>query len=168
MVRSGTPSRYFGTQNAGEAYSDEEGRIRPACRCSSRSFFHESWYFFGAPIKYLGNLPCPRCLIHKSEIHELGTKRDFKRRETKVRVDDDRRRMLVETARGMLYKNGLRPSARGISDLLASRSLTPTRVSSGIPESIFQTNSTFMSSRTPSPNVFRNTALIFTPYLLLI
>jgi hypothetical protein len=81
-------------------------------------------------IKYLGNLPCPRCLVHKSEIHELGTKRDFKRRETKIRVDDDRRRMLVETAREMLYEKGVRPSAKAISNLLASRSLTPTRVSS--------------------------------------
>ena len=86
-------------------------------------------------IKYLGNLPCPRCLVQKSEIHELGTRRDFKRRETKVRMDDDRRRMLVETARGMLYEKGLRPTSKGILDLLASRSLTPTRVSSSIPES---------------------------------
>jgi hypothetical protein len=81
-------------------------------------------------IKYLGNLPCPRCLVHKSEIHEIGMKRDFKRRETKIRVDDDRRRMLVETARGMLYEKGIRPNAKSILNLLASRSLTPTRVSS--------------------------------------
>ena len=80
-------------------------------------------------IKYLGNLPCPCCLVHKSEVRELGTKRDFKRRVTKMRVDDHRRRMLVETAREMVYVNGIRPGAKAISELLASRSLTPTRVS---------------------------------------
>lgn len=42
--------------------------------------------------------------------------------------------MLVETAREMLYENGLRPSTKGILSLLASRSLTPTRVSSNISE----------------------------------
>jgi hypothetical protein len=56
-------------------------------------------------------------------------KRDFKRRKIKIRVDDDRRRMLVETAREMLYLKGIRPSAKAISDLLASGSLIPTRVS---------------------------------------
>ena len=81
-------------------------------------------------IKYLGNFPCPRCLVHKSEIQDLGTKRDLTRRETKKRLDDDRRRMLVETARDMLYVDGIRPGAKAISNLLASRALIPTKVSS--------------------------------------
>jgi hypothetical protein len=34
-------------------------------------------------------------------------KRDNKRREMKVWVDDDRRRMLVETAREMIYEHGV-------------------------------------------------------------
>ena len=119
-------------------------------------------------IKYLGNLPCPRCLVHKSEIHKLGTKRDFKRRETKIRVDDDRRRMLVETARGMLYENGLRPNAKGVSELLASRSLTPTRVSCSIHKTLLPTFFTFILFRTPSPIVFQNTASTFTQCSLLI
>jgi len=37
--------------------------------------------------------------------------------------------MLVETAREMLYEKGIRPGAKAISNLLASRSLTPTQVS---------------------------------------
>lgn len=67
--------------------------------------------------------------MNKSEIQELGTKRDINRRETKKRVDDDRRRMLVETARDMIYVDGVRPGAKAISNLLESRVLTPTRVS---------------------------------------
>ena len=67
--------------------------------------------------------------MHKSEIQDLGSKRDINRRETKKRVDDDRRRMLVETARDMIYVDGVRPEADAISNFLASRSVTPTRVS---------------------------------------
>jgi len=74
-------------------------------------------------------MPCPRCLINKCEIQDLGTRRDLKRRETKKRVDDSRRRMLVETAREMIYTKGVRPGAKSISNLLQSRSLVPTRVS---------------------------------------
>ena len=70
--------------------------------------------------------------MHKSEIQDLGTKRDINRRETKKRVDDDRRRMLVETARDMIYVDGVRPGADAISNLLASRVVTPTRVSTGV------------------------------------
>jgi hypothetical protein len=38
--------------------------------------------------------------------------------------------MLVDTARDMIYVDGVRPGADAISNLLASRGLTPTRVSS--------------------------------------
>ena len=56
-------------------------------------------------------------------------KRDLKRRETKIRVDDDRRHMLVETAREMIYEHGVRPGADNILELLGSKALTPSRVS---------------------------------------
>ena len=65
--------------------------------------------------------------MHKSEIEDLGTKQDLNRRETKRRVDDDRWCMLVETARDMIHKDGVRPGAKAISQLLESRSLNPTR-----------------------------------------
>lgn len=56
-------------------------------------------------------------------------KRDSKQWETKIRVDDDRRRMLVETAREMIYEHGVRPGADSVLELLGSKALTPTRVS---------------------------------------
>jgi hypothetical protein len=56
-------------------------------------------------------------------------KRDSRRRETKIRVDDDRRRMLVESAREMIYQHGVRPGADNVVSLLNSKALTPTRVS---------------------------------------
>lgn len=42
-----------------------------------------------AGIKYLGDFPCPRCLVPKSQIPDLGTKNDQKRRERHVRVDNE-------------------------------------------------------------------------------
>lgn len=38
--------------------------------------------------------------------------------------------MLVETAREMIYQDGVRPGAKAVSRLLDSRALNPTRVSS--------------------------------------
>jgi len=82
-------------------------------------------------------MPCPRCLINKCEIKDLGMKRDMKRRETKKRVDDDRRQMLIETAREMIYTKGVRPGSTAISNLLGSRSSIPTCVSNYGFSSIF-------------------------------
>ena len=80
-------------------------------------------------IKYLGNMPCPQCLINKCDIKDLGTKPDMKRCETRKQVDDDRWRMLVETAREMVYTKGVQPGAKSISNLVQSHSLVPTHVS---------------------------------------
>ena len=94
-------------------------------------------------VRFLGNWPCPRCLVHKSEIQDLGTKRDINRRETKKRIDDDRRRMLVETARDMIYVDGVRPGADAISNLLASRAVVPTQVSISVRIQIPATRASF-------------------------
>jgi hypothetical protein len=54
---------------------------------------------------------------------------DLKRRETKIRVDDDRQRMLVETAQEMIYEHSVRPGADNILELLGSKALMPSWVS---------------------------------------
>ena len=64
--------------------------------------------------------------MHKSEIQDLGTKRDINQQETKRRVDDDRWCMLVETARDMIYVDGVQPESDAISKLLASQVVMPT------------------------------------------
>ena len=68
----------------------------------------------------------------KSEIQDLGTKRDINWWETKRRVDDDWRHMLVETAWDMIYIDGVWPGAKAISNLLASQAVTPTQVSTSV------------------------------------
>ena len=48
----------------------------------------------------------------------------------KIRVDDDRQRMLVETAQEMIYEHGVQPGADNVLELLGSKALTPMWVSS--------------------------------------
>lgn len=82
-----------------------------------------------ACIKYLGEFPCPRCLIPKCRVPDLGTKNDKKRRETLARVDNEDQRNTVELARERIYKDGASINSKSIKDLLGPQSLTPTRVS---------------------------------------
>ena len=42
-----------------------------------------------ACIKYLGNYPCPHCLISKADISKLGTKQDHKLHDLKEHMDDE-------------------------------------------------------------------------------
>ena len=79
-------------------------------------------------IKFLGNHPCPRCLVEKVQIAELGTSVDAKRREQSKRTDDKLRRRLVERARHKIYVKGTPVNSKIISKIIGIRSLTPTRV----------------------------------------
>ena len=77
--------------------------------------------------------------------------------------------MLVETAQEMLYVNGIRPSAKAISDLLASRSLTPTRVSCLVFLNDFSHLTPIsLLFRMHSPSVLQNLVSTFILCLLLI
>lgn len=73
-------------------------------------------------------MPCPRCLVLKDQIHDIGKKVDISRRERLVRIDDNHRRHKVELARRIIYEQGKRPNSKAVANLLDSNSLTPTRV----------------------------------------
>ncbi|KAI9462000.1 hypothetical protein BJY52DRAFT_1101913, partial [Lactarius psammicola] len=60
-----------------------------------------------ACIKFLGKHPCPRCLVKKEQIAELGTKMDTKRRKQLARIDNNHRKQLVERARRKIYVKGV-------------------------------------------------------------
>jgi hypothetical protein len=77
-------------------------------------------------IKYLGNFPCPRCLVEKCKIHELGTKFDIRHRDKFCRIDNEHRVQAVATARKWIFTKGVRVGAKSIGDLI--KSLTPTQV----------------------------------------
>jgi hypothetical protein len=79
-------------------------------------------------IRYLGNLPCPHCFIRKSQIRELGSKVDERRRDKFPRIDDEHRRNLVEVAQRAIYVQGHGITGKVVGDLLGPTGLVPTRV----------------------------------------
>lgn len=82
-----------------------------------------------ASIRYLGTHPCPRCLVEKCDIRKFGSKADLKRREKLVRIDDGPRQFDVETARKLIYTQGIPVNSDRITAILGPKSLVPTRVS---------------------------------------
>lgn len=82
-----------------------------------------------ACLKYLAQCPCPRCLLLKSKIPRLGTKRDAQERAKLMRVDDECRRKEVELVRKWIYEDGRSLTSAAVERMLGPRSLVPTRVS---------------------------------------
>ncbi|KAG6827318.1 hypothetical protein H0H92_012339 [Tricholoma furcatifolium] len=80
-----------------------------------------------ACIQYLAQYPCPRCLVHRSEISQLGGKLDRQRRQTRMRTDDERRRNTVEKARKLIFQKGYNVEGSIIKTLLKNQSLTSAR-----------------------------------------
>ncbi|KAK0439080.1 uncharacterized protein EV420DRAFT_1735640 [Desarmillaria tabescens] len=78
-------------------------------------------------IKHLGKCLCPRCLIVKDKVRELGTKLDMRRRETQARVDSVNRQNDVTMAQDWIYNRGYPVDGKAINDLLGTHSLTPNR-----------------------------------------
>jgi hypothetical protein len=83
-----------------------------------------------ASIKYLGNCPCPRCLVEKAQICELGTKWDDNRRIKQARVENAQRQRKVKKAREFMFHRGDGPTSTRVEAVLGAESLVPTRVSS--------------------------------------
>lgn len=81
-----------------------------------------------ATIRNLGDCPCPRCLVKKEELDQLGTVTDILIRETKARRDDDARRDLVESAISKIATQGVALSGKVIENLLKPQSLQPVMV----------------------------------------
>ncbi|KAJ3786451.1 hypothetical protein GGU10DRAFT_419733 [Lentinula aff. detonsa] len=75
-----------------------------------------------ATIRDLGSCPCPRCLIPKSLLDQMGSKRDMKRRE-KIRI------FLVDKvmrARQWIYNEGSKIRGSAVERLLKETSSVPT------------------------------------------
>jgi hypothetical protein len=79
-------------------------------------------------IKHLGCCLCPRCLMNKKYVSELGTLNDQRRR-NHIRIDSEHMRSLVERARKLIFQKGRLVNGTAIQNILGSQSLTPTRVS---------------------------------------
>jgi hypothetical protein len=82
-----------------------------------------------ACIKFLAQCPCPRCLILKSKVGDLGKKVDRRRRERYIREDSHWLRSTVTMVRDWLYRQGINITSKRVKDNLGPRSLIPTLVS---------------------------------------
>ncbi|KIJ43684.1 hypothetical protein M422DRAFT_252926 [Sphaerobolus stellatus SS14] len=70
---------------------------------------------------------CPRCLIPKEQVGEMGTKHDKMRRENMKRKDDGSTQYDITSARSKIYgKRGLRVNSTAVEDLLKKSSQVPT------------------------------------------
>lgn len=79
-------------------------------------------------IRYFGNFPCPRCLVPKTEIRQLGMMQDEEFRRQHRRVDDSQRRSVINKAWKSVYLKGKGVTSRDVDNLLSSKSLVPVHV----------------------------------------
>ncbi|KAF7426603.1 hypothetical protein PC9H_008972 [Pleurotus ostreatus] len=82
-----------------------------------------------ATIRYLGGCPCPRCLIAKAKIRNLGMKHDMLARErlNRIRIDSNSIQNRIETARKHLFAFGALVNGTKVDGQLKKDSLVPTR-----------------------------------------
>jgi hypothetical protein len=85
-----------------------------------------------ATIRSKGHYPCPRCLIPISRFYRLGMKQDMQQRESLARVDDEKRRNAVTTARDIIYSKNYAVNSKVLKSHLTEQSLTPTIVSEAV------------------------------------
>ncbi|KAG8945266.1 hypothetical protein FRC04_001106 [Tulasnella sp. 424] len=79
-----------------------------------------------ATIRNLGNCPCPLCLVHRDNIHLLGTTQDQQTRSDQERIDDEDRRRRVTLARNIIYQQGYAPGNEHSENFLKKDSLVAT------------------------------------------
>jgi hypothetical protein len=114
-------------------------------------------------MKFLAQCPCPRCLVKKDQIGEMGTKLDARHRANE-RVDNDARRSKVEMTRSWIFERGYSVAGTAVENILAPTSLVPTRVCI----QVCITSHTNFHHRMPFPNVFQSLVSTFIQCLLLI
>ncbi|THU93782.1 hypothetical protein K435DRAFT_669587 [Dendrothele bispora CBS 962.96] len=79
-----------------------------------------------ASIRSLGRCPCPHCLVEKDQIRQLGTRWDRQRRETKPRIDTEKRRSLIERMRKWIFSFGYKVVSQAVETFLQPYSYVPT------------------------------------------
>jgi hypothetical protein len=77
-----------------------------------------------------GTCLCPRCLIPRNRVQNLGMTLDMKQRQTLARVDDESRTRLIERAREIIYRKNYAVDTDAVEAILKEQSLVPTLVCS--------------------------------------
>lgn len=78
-------------------------------------------------IRVNGECPCPRCLVKKKDLSNLGAPSDMKTRTSRTRLYDQAWVKRVERA-DKLVKQGYGLEATSVENILKERSETPTKV----------------------------------------
>ncbi|RXW13183.1 hypothetical protein EST38_g12672 [Candolleomyces aberdarensis] len=78
-----------------------------------------------ATIRNIGDCPCPRCLVTKKNLDQLGTEADVRTRRDQARQDNEARRELVQKALSKIQREGAALSRKTVDDLLKPQSLQP-------------------------------------------
>jgi hypothetical protein len=78
-----------------------------------------------ATIRDKGNCPCPRCLVQKEQLNNMGQKRDIK-----FRLKNQRKFLLnqIQTARSWIYEKAQSITSQVVERLLKPSSSVPTMV----------------------------------------
>ena len=79
-------------------------------------------------IKFLGGCLCPRFLVKKANVPQMGKPSDMLTRTTEIRTNDKAYQALINKARRLIFKHGKKITGKDVSDLLKDQSLVPTRV----------------------------------------
>ncbi|TRM67223.1 hypothetical protein BD626DRAFT_627628 [Schizophyllum amplum] len=86
-------------------------------------------------LKFLGKCLCPRCMIEKKQVRELGMIRDMRRRERTRRVDTVRHQARVKSARKLIFESGRAVNGEPVDDALRNDGSTP--ISNAFSEKLF-------------------------------
>ena len=79
-------------------------------------------------IRFLGECLCPRCLVKKADVPQMGKPTDMFTRQAYPRVNDCGYQSLINKARKHIFK-GKSISSKVVEDLLKDHSWVPIRVS---------------------------------------
>jgi len=112
-----------------------------------------------ACIKFLGKCPCPRCLVTKADIPDMGSQSDMATRLNNTRISNHNLREKVKKGRRLIFKHGASINGVRVKKLLDDESLVPTHVRHPVYHSILSTNLLRMPLPTESP--MRNSISFF-------
>ncbi|KAF8151198.1 hypothetical protein BJ912DRAFT_869512 [Pholiota molesta] len=112
----------------------EHGVVIQCCDGIKRRFYFRIFAYSAdypekillSSIRNMGSCPCPRCLIPKDRVHQVGTRRDKSQRSSLARVDNLMYKAKISSAREMIYEKNLAVDSAAVERLLKPQSLVPT------------------------------------------
>ncbi|KAG6914461.1 hypothetical protein DXG01_017109 [Tephrocybe rancida] len=78
-----------------------------------------------ATIRNRGDRPCPRCLVKKSQMKNMGTVNDMKQRIEHARLDNHHRKVKVSEARSLIYDKNFSVTSKRVDVFLKDGSFVP-------------------------------------------